>query len=121
MVLAMNGIDAMVKQLNDAQSLMPKSSICLKTMASDIIRDYKKDTPINVLVQRYGVSKTSVYKLLKARGVYEKRAKAFDRSLKLIVVHERFSGKKTGYLAEKYGISASTVSKWVNQYKEGKL
>lgn len=117
----MNGINAMVRQLNDAQSLMPKTSICLKTLASDIIRDYKKDTPVNVLAQRYGVSKTSVYRLLKARGVYEKRAKVFDRSLKLTVVHERFSGKKTGYLAEKYGIAASTVSKWVSQHKEGKL
>lgn len=117
----MNGINSMAKQLDNAQMLASKKRGCLKASANDIIKDYKKGVQVNVLAQHYGVSKTSVYKLLKAHGVYEKRAKAFDRSLKLIVVHERFSGKKIGYLAEKYGIAASTVSKWINQYKEGKL
>ena len=117
----MNGISSMVRQMNTAQGLMPTTPVCLKTLVKDIIKDYKEGMQVNALAQHYGVSKTSVYKLLKAHGVYEKRAKVFDRSLKLTVVHERLTGKKIGYLAEKHGIATSTVRKWINQHKEGKL
>lgn len=117
----MNGINAMVRQMNTAQGLMPATPVCLKTLAKDIIKDYKKGMQVNALAQRYGVSRPSVYKVLKTHGVYKGRVRVFDKSLKLTVVHERLTGKKTGYLAEKYGISAPTVGNWVNQYKEGKL
>lgn len=124
----MNGINAMVRQLNDAQSLMPKRKMGrfearnrLVKFSDDVIGMYKTGASTRTIAAKYKVSRLTVETFLKRRGVFKSKVVIVDRKTKLEAVRKRKAGALIRDLAEEYSIAQSTVSKWVSQHKEGKL
>ena len=82
----------------------------------ELIAAFKAGTPQHVLAERYSLGETTVQRLLRARGVRSVRL-VQDRLTPTevqLLIKERDTGVSVAQLAQRFGISASSVRRLCN-------